>query len=140
MREVWIDKAVYLVDDETRTYKLLRRNPDWKELPAAKSFENELALEGFTRVFADGRRRVFHFDESASRRRHRQSLERQTNVEPPNLNKDWHLAHPMPRKPTLDQRIEWHLQHRQVCGCRDIPARLLAEITARGIDLPRPRS
>jgi hypothetical protein len=134
LREVRIDKAVHLVDDETKTYKFLRRNPNWEELPAAQSLENELGLEGYSRVFADGRRRVFHFDEAASRRRRRKSKE--GHIRLPNLNKEWRLAHPMPRKPTLDQRIEWHLQHRAFCACRAIPPRLLAEMTARGIQVP----
>ncbi|MBK7438626.1 MAG: hypothetical protein IPI77_18180 [Saprospiraceae bacterium] len=40
------------------------------------------------------------------------------------LNKEWHQAHVMPKNASLDQRIEWHLQHRQHCGCRDIPEKL----------------
>lgn len=31
-RELAIDKSVYLVDDNTKTYQFLRRNPDWKKL------------------------------------------------------------------------------------------------------------
>jgi hypothetical protein len=25
------------------------------------------------------------------------------------INATWHRAHPMPKNPTVDQRIEWHL-------------------------------
>ncbi len=49
------------------------------------------------------------------------------------LNKEWHLAHPMPKNPTLGQRIKWHLEHHQHCQCRDIPPKLLLEMKKRGI-------
>jgi hypothetical protein len=28
-----------------------------------------------------------------------------------NINKDWHLANKMAKNPTLDQRVEWHVEH-----------------------------
>lgn len=49
------------------------------------------------------------------------------------LNKEWHLAHPMPKNATVDQRIAWHLEHRKHCACRDIPESLKAEMARRGI-------
>jgi hypothetical protein len=50
----------------------------------------------------------------------------------------WHEAHPMPRRPTLDQRIAWHLAHAVACGCRPIPDKLADEMKARGITVPKP--
>ena len=50
-----------------------------------------------------------------------------------NINKEWHLAHPMPKKPTLEQRIDWHLEHIKNCQCRGIPPKLEQEIKKRGI-------
>jgi len=48
------------------------------------------------------------------------------------LNKEWHLAHPMPKNPTTQQRIDWHVAHLKHCGCgHDIPPKLKAEITQR---------
>jgi len=44
------------------------------------------------------------------------------------LNKEWHLAHRMPKNPTLDQRIEWHIEHSKHCKCRPMPDKLKAEI------------
>lgn len=49
----------------------------------------------------------------------------------PKLNKEWHMKHPMPEKPTLEQRIEWHIAHAAHCACRDIPANLLHIIEKR---------
>jgi hypothetical protein len=54
------------------------------------------------------------------------------------INADWHRAHPMPKKPTIEQRIAWAIAHAEVCDCRDIPPKLRAEMAARGI-VPPPR-
>jgi len=47
------------------------------------------------------------------------------------LNKEWHAAHPMPKKPTLEQRYQWHLEHEKACGCRPMPARLREQVQAK---------
>ena len=44
------------------------------------------------------------------------------------LNKEWHRAHPMPKNPTLQQRLEWHIEHAKNCSCREIPEKLKEEI------------
>ena len=51
------------------------------------------------------------------------------------LNKDWHLANKMPKKPTIDQRINWHLEHSKNCNCRPLDGKILKEIKKRGIKL-----
>jgi len=48
------------------------------------------------------------------------------------LNAAWHAAHPVPPRPTRADRIRWHTAHARLCGCRPIPASLVAEIRARG--------
>jgi hypothetical protein len=52
------------------------------------------------------------------------------------INAAWHQAHPMPRNPTLDQRIARHLGHAEACGCRAIAGKLREEMTKRGIEVP----
>jgi hypothetical protein len=52
------------------------------------------------------------------------------------INQEWHEAHRIPKNPTLDQRIEWHLEHSQHCNCRPIAGKLLEEMTRRGIPVP----
>ncbi len=37
------------------------------------------------------------------------------------LNKEWHVKHPMPKNPTPEQRIAWHVEHAKNCACRDMP-------------------
>ena len=49
------------------------------------------------------------------------------------LDREWHQTHRMPKNATLDQRIEWHMAHAANCGCRDMPARIRAEIEKRGL-------
>lgn len=51
------------------------------------------------------------------------------------INKAWHLAHIMPKKPTVDQRIDWHIAHSRHCGCREMPASIKEELKRRKIDI-----
>lgn len=48
-----------------------------------------------------------------------------------NLDRDWHLTHRMPDRATLEQWIEWHLEHQHHCGCREMPAKIRAAIESR---------
>jgi hypothetical protein len=50
------------------------------------------------------------------------------------INAAWHKANPMPKRPTLQQRIDWHVAHQENCSCRPIPAKLAAELMKRGMD------
>jgi len=50
-------------------------------------------------------------------------------------NAAWHRAHPMPKNPSLDQRIAWHLEHAKHCGCRPIAGKIREEMQRRGIDV-----
>lgn len=47
------------------------------------------------------------------------------------MNKAWHESHKMPPNATLDERLNWHLDHAKECACRPIPPKLLAEIEKR---------
>jgi hypothetical protein len=47
------------------------------------------------------------------------------------INAAWHRAHPMPKNPTQDERIAWHVDHAERCGCRPIPESLRREIERR---------
>lgn len=58
-REVEIDRAVYEVDDAARTYRFVRCNPAWREQGRQEVERLRRSLDGYTRVFRDGRRRVF---------------------------------------------------------------------------------
>jgi hypothetical protein len=46
------------------------------------------------------------------------------------MNKEWHLAHPMPPKPTREQRVAWHAEHARACACREVPDSLKREVEA----------
>jgi hypothetical protein len=49
------------------------------------------------------------------------------------LNKEWHLAHPMPKNPSFEQRVKWHLEHQKHCHCRKISGKLAEEMRKKGI-------
>lgn len=44
------------------------------------------------------------------------------------INAEWHRAHQMPKNPTLDQRIEWHIAHTEACACRKPSPKLQQQI------------
>ena len=43
------------------------------------------------------------------------------------MNKEWHSKHKMPKNPTAEQRLKWHIEHAKNCGCRPIPKSLQAK-------------
>lgn len=52
------------------------------------------------------------------------------------INKEWHLAHPMPKNASIEQKIAWHLEHVKNCHCREIPEKLMGEMKKLGINIP----
>ena len=48
------------------------------------------------------------------------------------INKQWHLANKMPKNPSLDERVKWHLAHAKNCNCRPLGGKILEEIKKRG--------
>jgi hypothetical protein len=45
------------------------------------------------------------------------------------MNREWHEEHRMPEKATEQQRIDWHVEHAQACGCRPVPAGLVGKLS-----------
>ena len=37
------------------------------------------------------------------------------------MNTDWHEEHPLGSNASMDERVRWHLQHQDKCGCRPVP-------------------
>lgn len=60
-RELRIDRAVYVVDEERKRYRYLSRNHEWRELDPLENERNKRYLDGYTRVFPDGRTKVFRY-------------------------------------------------------------------------------
>jgi carboxymethylenebutenolidase len=58
-RELRIDRAIYLVDDEAKTYRYLRRNPEWVGLPPEDNEANRRAIDGYKRIFRDGQTKAY---------------------------------------------------------------------------------
>jgi len=52
-------------------------------------------------------------------------------------NAAWHKRYRMPVNATIEERIDWHLEHLKNCGCRnDLPAKLKEEMKKRKIKIP----
>ncbi len=51
------------------------------------------------------------------------------------LNVDWHKNNKMPKNPSIDERIKWHLAHVKNCECRPIEGKILEEINKRGMKI-----
>jgi hypothetical protein len=49
------------------------------------------------------------------------------------LNRLWHAQHRLGSKASLDDRVQWHIEHAKACGCRPIPPPVLEEIERRGL-------
>ena len=48
------------------------------------------------------------------------------------INAEWHQQHTMPPKPSLDQRVAWHLEHQEHCGCHpELPKSIEQELERR---------
>ena len=47
------------------------------------------------------------------------------------INKDWHTKNRMPKNPTLNERVIWHLSHAKNCDCRPLGGKILDEIKKR---------
>jgi hypothetical protein len=58
----------------------------------------------------------------------------------PMLNRAWHQQHVMPKRPSVEQRLRWHVAHARACGCREIPRTIVAELRRRGRAVPQRKS
>ncbi len=48
------------------------------------------------------------------------------------INVEWHEKNQMPKNATIEQRIEWHMEHLRHCNCRtDFPEKLKEEMKKR---------
>lgn len=51
------------------------------------------------------------------------------------INREWHQLHKMPKNPTSEQRIAWHVEHAKHCRCRPIPEGVYALMQRVGVSL-----
>jgi hypothetical protein len=59
--ELKLDRAVYLVDEITKTDQYLRCNPGWRHLDPEENERSERHLVGYMRILPDGRRKTFTY-------------------------------------------------------------------------------
>jgi hypothetical protein len=48
------------------------------------------------------------------------------------INATWHKANRMPKNPSEEQRLNWHIEHLKFCACRLPSSRLMEEIRKFG--------
>lgn len=46
-------------------------------------------------------------------------------------NTEWHLKHQLPKNPSLDQRVKWHMEHARNCSCPSHDEDILEELQKR---------
>lgn len=51
------------------------------------------------------------------------------------INAEWHKKNKMPKNPTIDNKIRWHIEHAKNCRCRPLGGKILEEIKKRGIEI-----
>jgi hypothetical protein len=44
------------------------------------------------------------------------------------INKEWHEKNRMPKNPSTEQRIKWHIEHSKHCTCREMPPKLKLQV------------
>ncbi len=44
------------------------------------------------------------------------------------VNAEWHAAHLMPGNPSKEERVRWHYEHAEACGCRPVPEGLSDDV------------
>ena len=53
------------------------------------------------------------------------------------INAEWHQANRMPKKPSFEERVAWHVEHLRNCSCRtELPTRLAEQMRERGMKVP----
>lgn len=48
-------------------------------------------------------------------------------------NRAWHEHNRMPVRASMEQRIAWHREHVENCGCRPVPRGVIDAMKARGM-------
>jgi hypothetical protein len=52
----------------------------------------------------------------------------------------WHEQNKMPKNPTPQQKIDWHIEHAKHCQCRPIPESVLTLMKEHKVALPKHKS
>lgn len=47
------------------------------------------------------------------------------------------MTNKMPKNPTMDQKVEWHIDHARNCDCRPIDSKILEEIIRRDVNIKK---
>jgi hypothetical protein len=53
------------------------------------------------------------------------------------INAEWHKTNRMPKNPTFNERVFWHLEHIKNCECRKIPKKFATLMDDAGVRYPK---
>jgi hypothetical protein len=49
------------------------------------------------------------------------------------INREWHEKNKMPKNPTFEERVYWHIEHQKNCTCAPIPRKLAEEMKEKRV-------
>ena len=59
VREVKIDRAVYIADDKRGTYTFFKSNPNYMQLRKDENEKNKQSINGYARIFKNGTKKIY---------------------------------------------------------------------------------
>jgi hypothetical protein len=71
LKTLKIGKSIYLMDNEDKSYRILRRNPDWKKVTFRQSEHDKKLLNGFTRIYTNDKTKILRRKPASSAYRYK---------------------------------------------------------------------
>ena len=65
--EICIDKSIYLVDHEDKSFRLLRRNKTWRNLSEKQNLKNKKLLDGYTKILTNDKTKKYYFNSKSGK-------------------------------------------------------------------------
>ncbi len=50
------------------------------------------------------------------------------------MNREWHDQHRLSTGASLEERVQWHIEHAETCACRPVPRSVLEELERRRLE------
>jgi len=60
-KKLKIDKAIYLLDNNSKTYSFYRRNLKWRKLNPSENKRNKKQINGYSRIFRNKKTKIFKY-------------------------------------------------------------------------------
>jgi hypothetical protein len=60
LRQIPINRSIYLLDDDDKSYRILKRNPGWRKVTLDQNNKNKKLLIGYTRIFTNDKTKQYN--------------------------------------------------------------------------------